>query len=142
MFLPRPEFPKSKEDPLEFKSFLNNFQTHLEPRVHDEQTLFFLLLQHCNEDIQGRINHLARHKACYQQANQKLVREYGSPWIISDACYQKLKEFPAIKSGASRQLKSFLQTTREDSSHNKRHSPVYKSRYFRYSNRLGRKVAL
>ena len=38
-----------------------------------------------------------------------LVREYGSPWVISDACYQKLKEFPAIKSGASRQLKSFCE---------------------------------
>ena len=61
------------------------------------------MLQHCKEDIQDQINHLAGHKACYQQAKQKL--EYGSPWVI-DACYQKLKEFPAIKSGASQQLKS------------------------------------
>ena len=109
MFLPRPEFPKFKGDPLEFKSFLNNFETHLEPRVHDERTLFCLLLQHCSEDIQGQINHLAGQEACYQRAKQKLVREYGSPWIISDACYQKLKEFPAIKSGASRQLKTFCE---------------------------------
>ena len=58
MFLPRPEFPKFKGNPLEFKSFLNNFETHLEPRVHDERTLFCLLLQHCSEDIQGQINHL------------------------------------------------------------------------------------
>ena len=92
MFLPRPEFPKFKGDPLEFKSFLNNFETHLEPRVHDERTLFCLLLQHCSEDIQGQINHLAGQEACYQRAKQKLIREYGSPWIISDACYQKLKE--------------------------------------------------
>ena len=33
----------------------------------------------------------------------KLDKEYGLPWIISDAC------FPAIKSGASRQLKSFCE---------------------------------
>ena len=109
MFLPRPEFPKFKGDPLEFKSFLNNFETHLEPRVHDERTLFCLLLQHCSEDIQGQINHLAGQEACYQRAKQKLVQEYGSPWIISDACYQKLKEFPAVKSGASRQLKTFCE---------------------------------
>ena len=109
MFLPRPEFPKFKGDPLEFKSFLNNFETHLEPRVHDERTLFCLLLQHCSEDIQGQINHLAGQEACYQRAKQKLVREYKSPWIISDACYQKLKEFPAIKSGASGQLKTFCE---------------------------------
>ena len=65
MFLPKPEFPKFKGNSLEFKSFLNNFETHLEPRVQDERTLFFLLLQHCNEDIQGQTNHLAGHEACY-----------------------------------------------------------------------------
>ena len=97
MFLPRPEFPKFKGNPLEFKSFLNNFETHLEPRVQDERTLFCLLLQHCSEDIQGQINHLAGQEACYQRAKQKLVREYGLPWIIYEACYQKLKEFPQLK---------------------------------------------
>ena len=40
MFLPRPEFPKFKGDPLEFKSFLNNFETHLEPRVHMNELRF------------------------------------------------------------------------------------------------------
>ena len=91
MFLPRPEFPKFVENPLEFKSCLNNFETHLEQRVHDERTLFCMLLQHCSDNIQNHINHLAGHEACYQQAKQKLMREYGSPWIISDASYQKLK---------------------------------------------------
>ena len=108
MFLPRPEFPKFKGNSLKFKSF-NNFETHLEPRVQDERTLFCLLLQYCNKDIQGQINHLASHEACYQQGKQKLVKEYGSPWIISDACFKKLKKFSSIKSGASRQLKSFCE---------------------------------
>ena len=109
MFLPRPEFPKFNGNPLEFKSFLNNFETHLKPRVHDERTLFCLLLQHCSDNEENQINHLAGYEACYQQAEQKRRREYGSAWIISDACYQKLKEFPAIKSGTSRQLKSFCE---------------------------------
>ena len=107
MFLP--EFPKFKGNLFEFKPFLNNFETHLEPRIDNKQTLFCLLLQHCSEDMQGQVNHLAGHEAFYQQAKQNLIREYGSPWIIYDACYQKLKEFQAIKSGASRQLKSFCQ---------------------------------
>ena len=79
MFLPRPEFSKFNGKPLEFKSFLNNFEMHLELRVLDERTLFFLLLQHCSNNIQNQINHLAAHKGCYQQAKQKLMREYGSP---------------------------------------------------------------
>ena len=109
MFLPRLEFSKFKGNPLEFNLFLNNFEIHLEPRVQDEQTLFCLLLQDCNEDIQGQINHLVGHEACYQQAKQKFVKEYGLPWVIFDACYQKLKEFPASKSGISRQLKCFCE---------------------------------
>ena len=108
MFLPGPEFLKFEGDPLKIELFFNNFETHLEPRVNDEQTLFCLLLQHCSDDIQGQINYLAGHEACYQEAKQKLIKEYRSPRII-DACYQKLKEFPAIKSGASRQLKSFCE---------------------------------
>ena len=79
VFLRRPEFPKFNGNPLEFKPFLNNFETHLEPRVHDERTLFCLLLQHCSDDIQGQINHLAGHEACYQKAKQKFMKKYGSP---------------------------------------------------------------
>ena len=97
MFLPRPEFSKFNGNPHEFKSFLNNFETHLEPRVRDERTLFCLLLQHCSDDIQNQINHLAGHGACYQQAKQKLMREFGSPCTISDACYQKLKSLRQLK---------------------------------------------
>ena len=58
------------------------------------ETLFCLLLQHCSDNIQNQINHSAGNKASYQQAKQKLKTEYGSPWIISDACYQKLKRLP------------------------------------------------
>ena len=46
-------------------------------------------------------------KHATNRPNEKLVREYGSPWNISNACHQKLKEFSVIKSGASRKLKSF-----------------------------------
>ena len=38
LFLPRPEFPKFSGDPLEYKAFMNNFETHIEPRVRDEKT--------------------------------------------------------------------------------------------------------
>ena len=78
-------------------SFFNNFETHIEPRIHDQQTLFFLLLQHCSNNAQDQISHLAGNQACYQQAKQKLIREYNSSWIISVACYKKLKSFWNLK---------------------------------------------
>ena len=59
LFLPRPEFPKFSGDPLEYKAFMNNFETHIEPRVRDEKTLICLLLQHCSKDVKDRIEHFA-----------------------------------------------------------------------------------
>ena len=57
MFLPRPEFPKYSGDPLEFKAFINNFETHIEPRVLNQKALFCLLLQHCVNFEKKRIQH-------------------------------------------------------------------------------------
>ena len=55
MFLPRPEFPKYSGDPLEFKAFMNNFETHIEPRICDQKALFCLLVQHCVDAVKKRI---------------------------------------------------------------------------------------
>ena len=101
LFLPRPEFPKFSGDPLEYKAFMNNFETHIEPRVRDEKTLICLLLQHCSKDVKDRIEHFV--------AKQRLNKEYGSPWVISDACEQRLKKFPSVRSGDGKQLRRFAE---------------------------------
>ena len=46
LFLPWPEFKNLKGNPLEFKSFITNFETRVEPRVQNKKMLFCLLLQH------------------------------------------------------------------------------------------------
>ena len=56
LFLPRPEFPKFAGDPLEFRSFISNFETHVEPRIHDEQALICLLSQHCSKPVKISLN--------------------------------------------------------------------------------------
>ena len=109
MFLPRPEFPKYSGDPLEYSSFINNFETHVEPRVKDQKMLFCLLTQHCVNSVRERIQHLEGKEQCYQLAKQKLLKEYGSPWIVSDVCEQKLKSFSSIVSGDSKQIKRFAE---------------------------------
>ena len=109
MFLPRPEFPKYSGDPLEYSSFINNFETHVEPRVKDQNMLFCLLTQHCVNSVRERIQHLEGKEQCYQLAKQKLLKEYGSPWIVADVCEQKLKSFSSIVSGDSKQIKWFAE---------------------------------
>ena len=44
LFLPWLEFAKFSGDPLEFKNFSNNFETHVESRVTDQNTLFYRLV--------------------------------------------------------------------------------------------------
>ena len=110
LFLPRPEFPKFSGDPLEYKAFMNNFETHIEPRVRDEKTLICLLLQHCSKDVKDRIEHFATSEVQpYTVAKQRLNKEYGSPWVISDACEQRLKKFPSVRSGDGNQLRRFAE---------------------------------
>ena len=110
LFLPRPEFPKFSGNPLEYKAFMNNFETHIEPRVRDEKTLICLLLQHCSKDVKDRIEHFATSEVQpYTVAKQRLNKEYGSPWVISDACEQRLKKFPSVRSGDGKQLRRFAE---------------------------------
>ena len=110
LFLPRPEFPKFSGDPLEYKAFMNNFETHIEPRVRDEKTLICLLLQHCSKNVKDRIEHFATSEVQpYTVAMQRLNKEYGSPWVIFDACEQRLKRFPSVRSGDGKQLRRFAE---------------------------------
>ena len=48
MFLPRPEFPKFSRDPLQYRTFITNFETHVESRIKDPKMLFCLLKMRLN----------------------------------------------------------------------------------------------
>ena len=143
LFLPRPEFPKFSGDPLEYKAFMNNFETHIEPRVRDEKTLICLLLQHCSKDVKDRIEHFATSEVQpYTVAKQRLNKEYGSPWVISDACEQRLKKFPSVRSGDGKQLRRFAELLEKNWRNCKGHTTIYQSRLFRYADRIGKQIAL
>ena len=108
LFLPRPEVAKFSGDPLEFKSFLSNFETHVESRVTDQNALFCLVVQHCADPIKDKIKHFSeKEELFYQSAKQTLIKEYGFPWVVSDVCEQTLKNFPPIKHRDAEELKRF-----------------------------------
>ena len=97
MFLPRPEFPKFSGDPLQYRTFITNFETHVESRIKDPKMLFCFFTQHCVDAVRERIQHLeGQGEQCYNLAKQRLTKEYGSPWIISDVCERKLENFSSI----------------------------------------------
>ena len=110
MFLPHPEFPKFSGDPLQYRTFITNFETHVESRINDPKMLFCLFTQHCVDAVREQIQHLeGKGEQCYNLAKQRLTKEYGSPWIVSDVCVQKLTNFSYIKSGDAKQIKQFAE---------------------------------
>ena len=110
LFLPRLELSKFSGDPLEFKLFINNFETHVESRLQDQRALLCLLVQHCTDPVKEKIQHFSETgQNCYRLAKDHLFKEYGSPWIVSDVCEQRLKKFPSIISGDAKELKGFAE---------------------------------
>ena len=108
LFLPRPEFKKFNGNPLEFRSFISNFETHIEPAVHDNTMLFRLLLQHCEDKIKSKIKHYAdRGTFAYRLAKDRLQREYGRECLIADMCEQNLINAPSVKSNDPEGLKHY-----------------------------------
>ena len=110
LFLPRPELSKFSGDPLEFKLFISNFETHVESRLQDQRALLCLLVQHCTDPVKEKIQHFSEAgQNCYRLAKDRLFKEYGSPWIVSDVCEQRLKKFPLIISGDAKEMKRFAE---------------------------------
>ena len=57
-----------------------------------------------------RIEHFATSEVRpYSLAKQKLNKEYGSPWVISNVCKQRLKKIHLIRSGDGKQLRRFAE---------------------------------
>ena len=108
LFLSRPELSKFSGHPLEFKLFISNFETHVESRLQDQRALLCLLVQHCTDLVKEKIQHFSKAgQNCYRLAKDRLFKKYGSPWIVSDVCKQRLKKFPSILSGDAKELKRF-----------------------------------
>ena len=85
LFLPRPELKNFNGNPLEYKSFISNFETHVEPRVRNSKMLFCLLLQHCGDKIKESIEHFSeKGDLAYALAKSKLQCDFGRPCIIAD----------------------------------------------------------
>ena len=111
LFLPRPEFKKFNSNPLEFRSFILNFETYIESRVNDPRILFCLLLQHCEERVKPKIDHyVGRGEMAYHLAKTKLQQEYGRECVIADICEQEIKEAPQVKANDPESFKRFSET--------------------------------
>ena len=109
-FLPKPEITKFNGDPLQYRNFKTNFETHIESKFRDPKIVLCLLLQHCDVKARNRLQHFSeKDQFGYQMALERLKREFGQPCIIAEACEQRLKAASAIKSNDLEGIKNFAE---------------------------------
>ena len=102
------KFRKFNGDPLQYRNFKMNFETHIESKFKDPKILLCLLLQHFEPKLRNRFQHFTdKGDAGYLMALERLEMEYGQPCIIVDAYEQRLKQTDAVKSNDPDSLKRF-----------------------------------
>ena len=106
--LPQPEVPKFKGNPMDFKTFLMAFDTHIQSKVITSTDRLYFLDQHlvgeAKELISGCL-HMEPDEG-YLEARRLLEKEYGDPYKVSSAYMRKLTTWPTLKYDDRPALKS------------------------------------
>ena len=109
--LSRPEFSKFDGDPLKFKTFMNNFERHVETKVESSKLRLCYLIQHCEKNVKEKIQHFSiKGEQGYSLAKSRLQKEFGRPCVIADVCEKQLKNAIPVKANEPAALKRFAES--------------------------------
>ena len=94
--LPKPTIKLFEGDPLDYWTFYNRFSCHVGDWLSPKQK-FLCLLQHCSVEVANNIQHFAdlhHGEYAYDLAWSELKRRYGKPYVIAQACEERLSACP------------------------------------------------
>ena len=98
--MPKIEYLHFNDDPLQYGTFMHNFEVCLERDNPDDSRKLQLLIQHCNgkarEAIESCINLPCENG--YRVAKETLHEHFGKPDVIAMAHIKKLMDLPSLKS--------------------------------------------
>ena len=95
-------------DPLNKRSFRNNFDTHIESKFRDQKILLCLLVQYREAKIKGQMEYVLNEEiGGYGLALNSLERKYSQPCVIADSCERRLRKFVCVKSNYLENLGMF-----------------------------------
>ena len=108
MNTPNLEYIHFNGDPINYASFIHNFETCLEDSMNNSRNLQ-LLIQHCmgvaREAIESCVNLPVSEG--YKTAKETLKENFGLPHIIAKAHLKKLENLPPLKNCAGSTLLEF-----------------------------------
>lgn len=109
MTLPRPEVPKFRGDPIDYKTFIMAFTTRIESKTVTATDRLYYLAQHLEgepRELIGGCLHMDSSEG-YKEAKRLLEKEYGDPFKISMAYVDKALSWPPIQWDDAQSLKHF-----------------------------------
>ncbi|XP_078493207.1 uncharacterized protein LOC144748758 [Ciona intestinalis] len=95
-FLPRPVIDKFDGNPMNYWTFVRQFETHINRKTEGNDLKLVYLLQHCDPHVRAKISHLTSKPpdVGYRSAWGLLYEEYGQPHEIARYCEEHLKNAP------------------------------------------------
>jgi len=78
-FLPRPVITKFDGNPMNYKTFMRQFEAHIAQRTRTDDLRLLFLLQHCEPAVRDKIERFTSVNPCegYRMAQNELFYEYG-----------------------------------------------------------------
>ena len=108
MNTPKLEYMHFNGDPINYASFIHNFETCLEDSTNNSRNLQ-LLIQHCTSVAREAIERCVNLPVSegYKTAKETLKENFGLPHIIAKAHLKKLENLPPLKNCAGSTLLEF-----------------------------------
>ena len=104
--LSKPTIKLFEGDPLDYWAFYHRSRCHVGDWLSPKRK-FPYLLQHCSAEVANSIQHFAglhHGEYAYDLAWSKLKRRYGQPYVIAQACEERLSAFPKLDRELADQL--------------------------------------
>ena len=94
----RPVIPVFDGDPLNYWTFVQSLETHIERRLVSDPAKLVYLLQHCAPSVKRNLEHFSGdNEMGYKLARESLFSEYGQPHIVAYCCEKRLLESPKMR---------------------------------------------
>lgn len=108
MNTPKLECMHFNGDPINYASFIHNFETRLEDSTNNSRNLQ-LLIQHCTGVVREAIESCVNLPVSegYKTAKETLKKNFGLPHIIAKAHLKKLENLPPLNNCAGSTLLEF-----------------------------------
>ncbi|XP_041461181.1 uncharacterized protein LOC121412436 [Lytechinus variegatus] len=98
--LPKPDLMTFNGKPIDYQSFINNFEINIEGKIADNRTRLMYLIQYCSGVARSSIENcvLMGGDLGYIEAKRILREQFGQPYVVAQDHLKKVLNRPQVKS--------------------------------------------